>query len=400
LVLPLAKGLKQSGHKVQILTGFPNYPGGNVFPGYKIKLWQREVLENLPILRVVLYPSHNNSALKRIANYVSFAFSSAAIGLLFLKKPDIIYAYHPPATIGLPTIAFHWFKRAPFVYHIQDLWPDTLGATGMFNNKIGLKIIGKWCDFIYQQANRIVVISPGFKKVLLDRGVPDDKIKVIYNWCPDENQIKPQNKDENLSIKLGLSNRFNVVSAGAIGKAQALDAVLDAAHLIAKQLPIIQFVFVGDGVDAVRLKERVINEKLSNILFLPWCPVPEVARILAIADLAFVHLKDKPLFEITIPGRTQAYMAAGKPILMGVKGDAAEIVKKAGVGIVCTPENPKSIADSIERLFNMSRIQLDTMGRNGREFYEKELSLHKAVEEFENMFKLVVENKVNGKKNI
>jgi glycosyltransferase involved in cell wall biosynthesis len=270
----------------------------------------------------------------------------------------------------------------------------------MFNNRIGLRIIEKWCDFIYKQAQRIVVISPGFRKALLDRGVPDDKIKIIYNWCPDENQIKPQNRDEALSGKLGLSNHFNVVFAGVIGKAQALDAVLDAAHLIAKELPVIQFVFVGDGPDGVRLRERAIKERLSNILFLPWCPIPEVARILAIADLALVHLKDEPLFEITIPGRTQAYMSAGKPILMGVKGDAAEIVRKAGAGIVCLPENPKSIADSIATLFKMPRIQLDAMGTNGREFYEKQLSLRKAVDEFENIFKLVVENKANGKKNI
>lgn len=384
--LPFAKELRDLGHEVQVLTGFPNYPGGKVYNGYKIKLFQREIMDGIPVFRVPLYPSHDNNALKRIANYTSFAVSASLMGWIGIKQPDIIHVYHPPVTIGLPAVFLHLLHGAPFVFDIEDLWPDTLSATGMLNNKMVMWLVDKWCRFIYSQAAKIVVLSPGFRDMLIRRDVPEDKIEVIYNWC-DEDHLQTGVRNKALAHELGMAGRFNIIFAGTMGKAQALDAVLEAARLLRNKLPKIQFVFVGGGIDVNRLKEKKNEQGLINIRFLPRRPMSEIGDVLNLADVLLIHLKDDPLFRITIPSKTQAYMAAGRPILMGVRGDAAVLVEKAGAGLTCAPEDPQNIADAVERFYNMSREELDLMGHNGKKFYEEELSLSIGARRFEEIFK-------------
>ncbi len=387
--VPFAQELVKLGHEVQVLTGFPNYPGGRVYPGYKIKLFQHEILDGIPVFRVPLYPSHDSKVLKRIANYASFALSAVFLGAWRVKRPDIIYVYHPPATIGLPAIFLHLLHRAPFVYDIQDLWPDTLPATGMMKNRILIWLIEKWCQFIYWKAAKIVVLSPGFKDVLVKRGVLERKIEVIYNWC-EEAHLKTIKKDEALARKLGIAGKFNLVFAGTMGSAQALGSVLDAAGLVQDKFPDIQFVFVGGGIDVERLKDKKTEKNLNNVCFLPWRPMSEIGSILGLADVLFVHLKDDPLFQITIPGKTQAYMAAGRPILMAVKGNAAALIEKSGAGLTCIPQDPDDIARKIEELYKMPRNRLELMGENGKIFYERYLSLSVGARRFEKVFQSVV----------
>ena len=308
-----------------------------------------------------------------------------------MKRPDVIYVYQPPATIGLPALFLHLLHRVPFVYDIQDLWPDTLAATGMVNNRAVMWMIEKWCRLIYSQAAKIVVLSSGFKKILIKRGVPEHKIEVIYNWCEDD-KIQATDRNEGLERELGMAGRFNVLFAGTMGKAQALDAVLEAARLLRYKLPKIQFVFVGGGIDVDRLKEKTIEQGLTNVRFLSRRPPGEIGAILRLGDVLLVHLKDDPLFRITIPSKTQAYMAAGRPILMGVKGDAAALVEKAGAGLTCTPEDPQDIADAVETFYKMPREELDLMGHSGKMFYEQELSLRIGARRFEEIFRSVAVN--------
>lgn len=386
--LLFAKELAKRGHEVEVLTGFPNYPGGKIYDGYSVKLFQREVMDGIPVLRVPLYPSHDNNAIKRILNYTSFALSASLIGCFLVKRPDVIYVYHPPATIGLPGLFLHLLHRAPFVYDIQDLWPDTLKASGMLGNSVALWMVEKWCRFVYSQAAKIVVLSPGFREMLIRRGVPEHKIEVIYNWCED-NKIQTTGRSETLARDLGMAGRFNVVFAGTMGKTQALDAVLEAARLLRDNLPKIQFVFVGGGVDVDRLKEKTIEQGLINVRFLPRQPPSEIGDILNLGDVLLVHLGGDPLFRITIPSKTQAYMAAGRPILMGVKGNAAGLVVKAKSGLTCTPEDPQNIADAVKKFYNMSREELDLMGHNGKMFYEQEFSLRIGARRFEETFQSV-----------
>jgi glycosyltransferase involved in cell wall biosynthesis len=386
--MPFAKELVKLGHEVEVLTGFPNYPEGKVYDGYRIKFFQRETMDGIPVIRVPLYPSHDISAIKRIANYVSFSVSAALFGLALVRRPDVIYVYHPPITISFPAIILSFFYRIPFIYDIQDLWPDTLAATGMLDSVPALWMVDKWCRFIYSQAAKIVVLSPGFKEMLIKRGVSCDRIEVIYNWC-DEDHFQGGVRDENLARELGLSDRFTIVFAGTMGRAQALDRVLDAAVLLREKYPRVQFVFVGGGIYVKRLKAKANELRLRNVLFLPRRPVSEIGAILNLADVLLVHLKDDPLFRITIPSKTQAYMAAGRPILMAVRGDGSELVKRAKTGLTCTPENPKGIAEAVEKFFIMSHEELELMGSNGKRFYEQELSLHIGAQRFEKIFRCV-----------
>ncbi|HBO68654.1 MAG TPA: glycosyltransferase WbuB [Deltaproteobacteria bacterium] len=389
--LAFAKALRERGHDVEILTGFPNYPGGKVYPGYRIRIFQREIMEGIPVLRVPLYPSHDTSAIRRIANYSTFALSAATIGAAAVKPADVMYVYHPPATVALPAILIHGMRRIPFVYDIQDLWPDTLNATGMVGNRFLLGLADRWCRMVYRAASKIVVLSPGFKDALVQRAVPKEKIEVIYNWC-DEGQIPKTPKNESLARELGFSGRFNILFAGTMGKAQALEAVLDAADRIGGRIPEIRFIFVGGGIEVDRLKKIAWERRLNNVLFLPRRPVSEIGEVLNLADVLLVHLKDDPLFRITIPSKIQSYLAVGRPILAGVRGDAADLVRTAGAGVDCHPENPESISDAVEKLYRMPRALLDEMGDNGRRYYRGTLSLSAGVSRFEEVFQAAATN--------
>jgi colanic acid biosynthesis glycosyl transferase WcaI len=277
----------------------------------------------------------------------------------------------------------------PFVYDIQDLWPDTLAATGMVNNPMVLKCVDLWCRLTYRCANHIVVLSPGFKKKLQERGVPSGKISVIYNWC-DEGQIIAMDRHDAEPLEPEMVGRFNIVFAGTMGKAQALDAVLDAAKVLAERLPLVQLVFIGGGIDVERLKQVKAEKKIGNVIFLPRRPVSEIGSALSMADLLLVHLKDDPLFEITLPSKTQAYLAAGRPLLMAVRGDAANLVERSGAGIVCTPEDALSIVSAVEKLVAMAPDERDEMGRQGAKFYQQELSLAVGTRCFEELFNNMV----------
>ncbi|MGH9645557.1 MAG: glycosyltransferase family 4 protein, partial [Bryobacteraceae bacterium] len=155
--LPFAKGLARRGHRVEVLTGFPNYPGGRVYPGYHIRPWQREQMDGIPVTRVALYPSHDQSALRRAVNYASFAMSASLLGPFFAGRPDVVYVYHPPATAGLPACVLKLFKGVPFVYDIQDLWPDTIGTSGMMSSPAVFGAVARWCSFVYRHASHLTV---------------------------------------------------------------------------------------------------------------------------------------------------------------------------------------------------------------------------------------------------
>jgi colanic acid biosynthesis glycosyl transferase WcaI len=383
--LLFARELAARGHDVEVLTGFPNYPGGKLYPGYRIRPWVREQIDGISILRVALYPSHDKSSFGRILNYASFAISATSMGTALIRKPDVVYVYNPPATIGLPAVALGLLRRAPFVFDICDLWPDTVGASGMLSNAVALSVLEKWCNFVYRRARHIVVVSPGFKQKLVDRGVPQAKIDVIYNWC-DDTSIQPVAPDPELASRLGLSGRFNVMFAGAMGTAQALDSVLEAAGLCRQALPKVQFVLVGGGVDREHLEKRAGDLGLSNVRFLPRQPMSAMGAVLGVADVLLVHLKDHSLFSITIPSKTQAYMASGKPLIMAVRGDAAQLVTQSGAGLVCEPENPRSIADTIAHFAGMSPEERRSMGEAGKRFYDEQLSLKAGVTKFEALF--------------
>jgi glycosyltransferase involved in cell wall biosynthesis len=307
------------------------------------------------------------------------------LGAALVHKPDVIYVYHPPATIGFAATVIGFLRRTPFVFDVQDLWPDTVATSGMMSNAIVIKLLDKWCRFVYRRAKHIVVLSPGFRAALVSRNVAPEKIDVIYNWC-DETAIDQREPDVELAAQLGLAGRFNVMFAGTMGIVQALDAVLEAAALCSESLPHVQFVFVGGGVDRARLEERAARLGLPNIRFLPRQPISAMSTVLALGDVLLVHLKDDPLFSITIPSKTQAYLTVGKAVLMAVRGDAANLVIQSGGGLVCQPENPRSLVDAVVRFVAMSQEARSRMGAAGRKFYEENLCLKAGVDRFEAIF--------------
>lgn len=387
--LHFIKELVNFGHEVQVLTGFPNYPGGRVYDGYRIRLLQRQDMDGVPVIRVPLYPSHDRSGIRRFANYTSFALSASAIGPWVTSRADVAYVYHPPATVCIPACVFRVLRRIPFVYNIQDLWPDELATSKMLRNRFGLWLAERCCRFFYWAATKIVVLSPGFKEELCRRGVPRDKIEVIYNWCADgESNVRSVEKDPALATKLGLTGRFNILFAGNMGEGQALGSVLEAAKIVQEKCPRIQFVLIGSGTEANNLRQKAAGLTLKNVLFLDRRPPSEIGVILSWADVLLVHLSDNALHKITIPSKTQAYMLAGKPILMGVKGDAAELIKTAKAGLTCEPENPKSIAETIQRFEAMPKADLDRMGENGKMFYQQNLSVAIGAKRYEEIFRM------------
>lgn len=384
--LLFAKALQAKGHSVEVITGFPNYPGGKVYSGYRIKCLQREVIDGVKITRVPLYPDHGSSAFGRILNYISFAFSSSFYGIFMARKADVIYAYHPTPMTGFSAALISFFRRIPFVYDIQDMWPDTLRATGFINSSRLLKCIDKFCKWIYRRAAHIVVLSPGFKSLLIERGVSAEKIDVIYNWCDEQALAGHQ---PNFHAIADMAGYINIVFAGNMGRAQALESILLAAKHVAAMNAKVRFVFVGGGIDLDSLKQKSKDWHMENVVFIPRLPMNEVGAVLMAADVLLVHLKDEPLFSITIPSKTQAYMAIGRPILMAVKGDAADLITKANAGSVAIPEDPHSIATAVLKMASMPSSELLEMGNNAKSYYREHLSLEAGVQKFLAIFEKV-----------
>jgi colanic acid biosynthesis glycosyl transferase WcaI len=378
-----ARKLIEQGYEVEVITGFPNYPGGKVYPGYKISLLQRESIQDIEVTRVALYPSHDGSAIKRILNYVSFALTAAFYGIFMMKKADVMYVYHPPLTTGVSAAVIRFFRKIPVVYDVQDMWPDTLKATGMVSNETVLEIVSKVCQGVYKNVDKIAVLSPGFKDLLVARGIPASKIQLIYNWCDESALALPEGV---LPENFPSSDKFTILFAGTMGKAQALDAVIAAAAIVQNLNSKINFVFVGGGVEVAHLQELVTVQNLNNVVFIPRVPMSQVGSMLQQADVLLVHLRKDPLFEITLPSKIQAYMSTAKPILVAVAGNATSIIEEAQCGLVAEPENPQSIADAAILLANMSATELATMGKAGRGFYDAKMSIDVGVASFIKLF--------------
>jgi colanic acid biosynthesis glycosyl transferase WcaI len=386
-----AKALQTRGFKVEVITGFPNYPGGTIYPGYKLRLIQHETMHGIKITRLPLYPSHNKSAFGRIVNYISFSLSAAIYLIFFVRRADIIYVYHPPLTVGLAAACAKFFWQTPTVIDIQDMWPDTLQATGMIGSAPILRAVEICCHWLYRSVNHIVVLSPGFRKLLVKRGVSQDKITVIYNWA-DEAVLATDMIAKPASM--ASPGKFRILFAGNMGKAQALDNVLDAAKIVAKTRKDVEFVFLGDGLETKSLKKRAASERLPNVTFLPQVPMAEVGQYLAAADCALVHLRQDPLFTITIPSKTQAYMAAAKPIIIAVEGDAATIVRQSGCGVAVAPNEPQQLAGAVFYLASRSKKELEIMGTAASDYYFANLSASKGADKFSALFRKLIKKRM------
>lgn len=384
----LAKALAARGHRATALTSFPNYPFGKTYAGYRQRLVSKENIEGVEVIRVPMFPDHSKSKKRRAASYFSFGLSATILGALFTRRPDLIWIHHPPLTTGVAGWLLARIKRVPFVYEIHDLWPESLTSTGMVREGRLTRAIRKVCDFLHRRADAVVVTSEGMKTHLAEQGLDPAKIHVFHQWA-EEAVFKPTSADSEFARSHGFAGKFNVVYGGNIGIAQGLDLVLEAAARL-RDVPDLQLVCIGAGVDLERLRTRVAEEGLDNVRFLGGYPPEAMPAFFAQADGLLLQLIDDPLFEITVPTKLQTYMAMGKPVLCGVRGDAARIVEHTGCGFNFDPGDPDALAQAVRRLYGLAKAERDAMGANARRGYEAMFAQERLVNRYDLLFRQIV----------
>ena len=389
--LEFARRLKALGHEIEVVTTFPSYPGGKVYYGYKQRFCQVEMVDGIRVVRLPTFISHGTSAAKRMLSYATFGMVASLYGLFSSRRPDAIYAYYPPVIVGLTSMLIGKFRRVPFVYDVQDLWPEALVATGNVKPDSGMvRWIDRLCGLVYRKAARIVVLSDGYKKALIAKQVPASKIERIFNWC-DEGRMDADSMPRPDELN---HTCFNILYAGNLGTAQALEHVLEAANLLAQQgNRRVRFVFLGAGVAEPVLKRQANDLRLHNVQFLPRVTVDQVGAYLAAADALLVHLANDPVFDITIPQKTQAYMLAGRPILMAVGGEAGDIVRNAGAGIVVQPCQPAQLAQAAVTLSELPPTELQALAAQGQQYYQEKMSMDNGVRSVNALLNSVVESR-------
>lgn len=376
----ITKALADAGHEVTVLTGLPNYPDGRLYPGYKFLPYQREVIDGIRVHRAPLFINHDSNPLKRVANYSSFAASASAIALGALRSVDAVWVHSTPATAAGPAMVLRALRGIPYVLHIQDMWPDTVTASGFMTDRRSAQIerpLHAFCNAAYRHASAVRVTAPGMKNLLQKRGVEVSKIEFLPNWC-DETVFRPTTASPDFRASFGNLPRFSVMYAGAMGDVQGLDVVLDAAALL-KHRNDIGFVLVGDGVAREKLAQRTDREGLSNVVFRPSQPIENMAEVMDLSDIQLICLRDIPLYRITLPSKVQATMAAGRPIIASAAGDAARVVTESGAGLVCSPGSPTKLARAVIEAYDAGAPMRKTWGEAGRKHYLDHYSQSRGV---------------------
>lgn len=386
----IAQGLLDAGHLPEVLTGIPNYPTGRVATGYRAHCSVRERIGGMTVHRVPLYPSHDASVTRRVANYGSFAASATLAGRHILSRCDVTVAYGSPITAALPSMLARRTSEVPYVLLVQDLWPDSVFATGYLTGGITRRAAAAWLNHFvsaaYRGAEHIVVISPGMRRVLIERGVPPAKVSVVYNWS-DDRQLQPVAPTGALRRRLGLADSDRILLyAGNHGSAQGLDAWIDAMALT-RERPRTHLVLVGEGADRERLVARAGHSGIDRVQFLPPVPSSQLPELAAEADALVISLADHSLFDVTVPGKTQTCLALGKPIVASGRGDLARILAESGAGWAAHPGDPQAIARIIRRVDAADRAELSARGTAGLRFYERTMSRRIGVERLDTILR-------------
>ncbi len=364
----LTRRLVEAGHQVAVLTAIPNHPQGVYYPGYGATLFQRDQYRNVPLIRTYVWPYHGSVTWKRLVNYGSFALS-ALYGAPALGDFDLLYVYHPPLTIGLPAWIISQLRNKPFLYDVQDIWPDAGVAAGAISVGVLYRAMRSFAMQIYRRAAAITVISPEFQDILVEQGVPRAKMHVIPNWA-DDALYYPRNAG-GVRERYGLPSRvFLVMYAGNMGSTHGVEYLLHAAKLLEHKCDI-HLVLVGTGPEYERMRRLQSELALTNVTFLGHKPHTEMPELLAAADLLVVHMKRNTLGAVSLPSRMLAYMACGRPMLVASDGAPRALVERHECGFGCEPESPHLLAQTIASLATQSEL-LVKMGANGRNAYLQE----------------------------
>jgi glycosyltransferase involved in cell wall biosynthesis len=387
----LARALVERGHQVQVVTGFPNYPTGKVADGYRIRWRHDEAAASGPVAgpavrRVALYPSHDRSAWRRLANYGSFALSASAAALPALRGADAVWVYNSPATVGLPSALASAGGGPPHLMHVLDLWPDSIAFSGLAGGRAYARmapLLERWCAFTYRQAAAIACISRGTLDQLKARGVPPAKLHYVPVWT-NEHLHRPRDRDTPLAEALGVADSFVVLYAGNLGDAQGLDGLVEACARLG-DLPRLRCLVAGSGTAEGRLRARAERLRLTNLTFLGRWPAADMGGLMSIGDVHVVSLNDHPLASITMPSKLPATLASGRAVCAVATGETARVVEHAGAGWTVPPGDPCALAGALRAAYAMGREGTAEVGGRARRYYEAELALDRGVDTIEGL---------------
>ena len=366
-----AKYWSRSGHKITVLAGMVHYATGKKQPEYKGKFVVRErETENIEVLRCYVSESYNKSFVGRFWAYISFVFSTILAGLFCTDKCDVIICTSPPLTVGLTGWALSKLKKTPMVFEVRDLWLESFIDMGLIKNRLVIKFMCSIQKIIYKSAKWINVLTPAFEEFLVNvNGVPKNKISMIPNGA-DLDIIKPGPKDNWVRDKHCLGDKFIVTYVGAHGITNKLTQLIEAANILKEKDPDVQVMFIGDGIRKPQLKEKAAELGLDNLTFVDSVPKNVIVDYIAASDVCTAVLGKLELFKAVYPNKVFDYMAAARPIIIGIDGVAKKLVEDARAGIYVEPENPKEFVEAVLKLKANPKL-CNEYGENGLNFVKK-----------------------------
>ncbi len=368
----MAYFLSRRGHRVTILSEFPNHPSGILPKCYRYKLWEREKLDGFRVVRTWVFATPRKTAIKRLLFYFSYMVSAAVAGLFIPGRPDVVYATSPPLFVGVAGLFLSRAKQAPFVLEVRDLWPESAVALGELTNRRFIRWSGWLEELFYRKAEKIVVVTEGIYNRLLERGIPKQKLILIKNGS---NTEIFSFRGQAFKKKLGLDGKFVVGYAGIFGLAQGMEFLCRVAEEL-KNEPDVHFLFVGEGPkkeEILRLKDE---RNLRNLTVLKEVPRRKIPEIISSFDVSLVPLRKNRLFEGALPSKMFDSMACERPVLLSVAGEAKRVLGQAQAGLFVEPENLEQMVQSILELKSNSEKRRQ-LGKNGRRFVEENFSRKK-----------------------
>ncbi len=382
----LARGLVARGHEIEVVTGFPNYPSGVVADGFRLQPRTVEQRDGIRVTRVALYPSHGDSISSRLANYGTFAASAAVLGVPpAFHHVDALWVNYSPVTIALPMFVQRVLRRTPALVHVLDLWPDTLTATGFAGGglvgRTALRGVDALCRAMYRSAEKVAFISPGVGDLLAKRGVEQHKLAYAPMWANEDVSIPgASGRGRGFSLE---DNQIALVYAGTLGRAQGLESLITACAET-QDLNVVCLI-AGSGTEAGRLKALAEERGAGNVRFLGRLPQAMMSSLMAASDLNYVALNTDPLAAVTMPSKMQATLAAARPILGSVTGDAARVVQESGGGWAVPPGDVAALAATLRLVDSAGRASLSMRGVAARDYYDREFSYRRGVDRIEDL---------------
>ena len=365
----VVRSLVEKDIEVDVLTGKPNYPEGVFFSGYSGWGCQVEQWSGASVFRVPLAPRGKRSAWKLALNYLSFVAMGFTLGPWMLRRRpyDVIFVYAPsPILQAIPALFFGWIKQAKVIVWVQDLWPESLSATGYISNPRGLRWVEWVVRFIYRHTDLLLIQSRAFEAQIA--ALAPDKAIAYYPNSVDSIFFEPPASDVTLPKIEALDEGFPIVFAGNVGAGQAVEVIVEAATLL-RGHPEIRFVVFGQGSRRDWMCEQVRLRGLTNLYLPGRYPVDTMPGLMQKAAVLLVTLADQPIFAATVPNKVQAYMAAGRPILACLNGEGARLVVEAGAGLAVPAEDAQALSAAVLRLFNMTAEDRAALGSNGRSYF-------------------------------